>query len=267
MEITREIFYDGAQVMRYQLSGAGTVVCLIHGFGEDSQIWQSLATRLVDSGYSVIIPDLPGSGQSPYPGYSMEMDDFAFLLKSMLQQEAVEQVVLIGHSMGGYISLAFTENYPDMVMGLGLFHSSAFADDAQKIETRKKAITVIEAKGTGAFLKTAIPGLFYDTEKHSGDITVLLEHAASFSAAALSGYYQSMINRQDRTSVLKGLKVPLLLIAGKYDTAILPEKILKQSVMAGMTYLLVLQHSGHMGMLEEPGACEIFITKFLHDIK
>ncbi len=168
--------------------------------------------------------------------------------------------------MGGYISLAFAEKYPNKLNALGLFHSSAFADDEEKIATRRKAIGVMNEKGAMTFLKTAIPGLFNDKEKSSADIEGLIEKGKAFSSEALVQYYEAMIARPDRTAVLKDLKIPLLLILGKYDPAVPLEQGLKQTHMASTTDVHILKDSAHMGMIEEKDLSANILIKFLHSL-
>jgi pimeloyl-ACP methyl ester carboxylesterase len=256
--------YKNAAI-HYRVSGKGAPVFLVHGFAEDGTIWEDLANTLEDN-YTVIIPQLPGSGPSELLPGKASIDDYADVIHDIFIQENIEKAVLIGHSMGGYISLAFAEKYPDKLTALGLFHSSAFADDEEKIATRRKAIGVMNEKGAMIFLKTAIPGLFYDKEKSSADIEALFEKGKQFSAEALVQYYEAMIARPDRTAVLKNLEVPLLLILGKYDPAVPLEQGLKQTHMAGTTHVHILKESAHMGMLEEKALSANILIKFLHSL-
>lgn len=249
--------------VHYRVSGKGPIVFLVHGFAEDGSIWDGMVNEL-EKDFTLIVPHLPGSGPSKLLTGSAYIEDYADYINEIFITENVEQAVLIGHSMGGYISLAFAEKYLDKLNALGLFHSSAFADDEEKISTRRKAISVMKEKGAQTFLKTAIPGLFYDKEKSSGDIEALIEKGKAFSAEALIQYYEAMIARPDRTAVLKNLKISLLLVLGKYDPAVPLEQGLKQTHMVDTTYVHILKESAHMGMLEEKTLSADILIKFLH---
>lgn len=254
------------QVQVYEDSGRGMPVMLVHGFGEDRNIWREQAS-LLSGGYRVILPDLPGSGESEMiPDLSME--GMAACLNALLDQAGIEQVVLIGHSMGGYIALAFAEMYPDRLRGFGLFHSSAYADSESKKETRRKGIEFIREHGAGAFLKTVTPNLFSPAFREGNQEVVrqLIERGNNFSAAALVLYYESMMARPDRTLILKQTKLPVLFVIGAHDGAVPPEDSLRQSHLPAISYFHWLGASGHMGMLEEPQATNSLLAGFLLDL-
>ncbi len=249
--------------IHYSVSDKGPFVFLVHGFAEDGTIWDNIASTLGNN-YTVIVPHLPGSGPSePLPGKA-SIEDYADCVHEIFTRENIEEAALIGHSMGGYISLAFAEKYPGKLTALGLFHSSAFADDDEKIASRRKAIGVMKEKGAMIFLKTAIPGLFYDKEKSKTDIETLLEKGKDFLAEALVQYYEAMIARPDRTSVLKNIQIPVLFVLGKYDPAVPLDQGLKQTHIAITTYVHILKESAHMGMLEEATSSADILINFLH---
>jgi pimeloyl-ACP methyl ester carboxylesterase len=167
--------------------------------------------------------------------------------------------------MGGYVSLAYAEKFPTRLSGLGLFHSSAFADSEEKIATRKKGIDFIQTHSPQEFLKTMIPTLYgpVTKEENPGIIEEHLKSAHNFSGAALVSYYVSMIERPDRTHILKTTKLPVLMIMGRYDQAVPINDGLKQSHMAELSYIQVLEKSGHMGMIEEIDRSNEFIINYL----
>src|SRR5687768_14314526 len=156
--MNKELLYEGSKIF-YRILGSGKSVVLLHGFGEDSNIWKNQVEFLKDK-FQLIIPDLPGSGPSTMDNGPWTMDRFAGVLKSILEKESIKECVLIGHSMGGYITLAFAEKYPGFLRAFGLFHSSAFADNEEKKATRRKGIEFIQKHGSKAFLETVIPNLF-----------------------------------------------------------------------------------------------------------
>lgn len=235
----------------YHTTGNGKPVMLVHGFGEDSAVWNRQAGFLKD-GYRLIIPDLPGSGQSSLL-QNAGIDEYAGVLKAILDKEQVEKCTMLGHSMGGYITLAFAENFPRSLEKFGLVHSTAFADDEEKKATREKGIAFIEKNGAYEFLKTSIPGLFAAafTKDHPAEIEALIEKGKEFTAGALVQYYRAMIARPDRTGVLQSFNGPVLFIFGEHDKAIPFPKSLEQSYLAAVSHVNILRESGHMGMWEE----------------
>lgn len=262
---TKNISHNNSNIS-YRIAGEGKPVMFVHGFAEDSRIWDDIINEFKDR-YQLIVPDLPGSGlSSMLEGDAISMEDYADTLKAILDEENIGQVVLIGHSMGGYTSLVFAKKYPHLLKALGLFHSSAYADDEAKKETRRKAINVIKEKGGMAFLKTAIPGLFADAEKSKADIDTLLERGKEFEPEALIQYYEAMIARPDTTEVLKNIQQPVLFILGEHDKAVPFEQGLQQTHLPSIADINILRNSAHMGMLEEKEQSFSILAHFLPTI-
>ena len=134
---------------------------LVHGFTEDRRIWDPLLTGM-ENKYQWILPDLPGSGDSAYNRSLNRTQGFCgSSLAPLLENENIQELVLIGHSMGGYISLAFAEKYPEKIRALGLFHSSSYPDSEEKKESRDKNIRFIQKNGAALFVEQSIPGLVF----------------------------------------------------------------------------------------------------------
>jgi pimeloyl-ACP methyl ester carboxylesterase len=280
-----KVFQYQHKKITYRIIGSGKPVMLVHGFGEDGQVWRNQAPsnspqggelassqcQLIENSllnkFQFIIPDLPGSGQSELID-DMSMDGMAEVLHAIIHEEDIDRCTVIGHSMGGYITLALAEKYWNHLNAFGLFHSSSFADSEEKKTTRRKGIDFINQHGAFEFLKTATPNLFSQQTKDEKpelvDEQIALLH--NFLPQALVSYYEAMIQRPERTEILQQTTVPVLFIIGKYDAAIPPEDSLKQSHLPEKSYIHSLQHSGHMGMLEEPVECNQILEKFLLDI-
>ncbi|MEP7142392.1 MAG: alpha/beta hydrolase [Ferruginibacter sp.] len=287
----KTIKYQNSNIF-YRITGEGKTIVLLHGFAEDGDIWSNQVDFLKDH-FRIIIPDIPGSGRSDLVA-NANIETYAEVVKLILDTElqklpaeefgeinlignignihsqglsweAETQVALIGHSMGGYITLAFAEKYPRYLDSFGLFHSSAFADDGEKKEARKKAIDFMTELGAGAFLKTAIPGLFTKAfaEENFTKINHLVEKGRNFSAAALVQYYRAMIARPDRTAVLKTFPKPILFIIGEYDNAIPLQSSLRQCYLPAQSHVHILNQSAHMGMWEEKEKANNILFKFL----
>ena len=231
-----------------------------------------------------IVPDLPGSGQSEMID-DMSMEGMAEVLKIILDKEIAElsessqaprsgrpdgyrdRAALIGHSMGGYITLAFAEKYEGLLRSFGLFHSTAFADTEEKIAGRRKGIEFIKEHGAFEFLQTSVPNLFSQRSKDEFPelIDQFVQSLNNFSPESLVSYYESMIRRPDRTAVLKNTKLPILFIMGKHDTAVPLQDGLKLCYLPEKSYFHVLHQSGHMGMLEETKKSNRLLEEFLSE--
>jgi pimeloyl-ACP methyl ester carboxylesterase len=253
--------------IHYSVYGEGKPVLLIHGFAEDGTIWQNQVTRFKDS-FQLIVPDLPGSGKSDFIPEVFSMDDHADMLAELLRKENVESAITIGHSMGGYIALALAEKYPEMLTSLCLFHSSSYADTEEKKETRRKSIQFIKQNGALKFLEQATPNLFSGATKeaHPDLVTEIINRYSNFNPNSLVHYYEAMIQRPDRSEILRKIAKPVLIIAGEHDTAVPPKHSQEQSYLPELSYFRTLQNSGHMGMLEEPATSNLFLEQILTEV-
>ncbi len=246
------------------MAGSGPAVVLLHGLGEDGSIWEPVWTNLLPQ-YQLLVPDLPGIGQS---GLLEEgsMDAYAAAVKAMLDAESIRHCTMLGHSLGGYIALAFAATFQEWLNGLGLVHSTALADSEERREGRRKFINFIETHGAAAFLKNTLPALFSPdfAAAQPQVIDALIEKSAVIPAAALTQFYNAMINRPDTTHLLANSPVPVLFIAGVHDTAVPVASLQQQFHLPPVAEVHILRHSGHMGMLEETARTNEAISHFVH---
>lgn len=265
--MNKHIQFNGA-ALHYRVVGSGNPVVLIHGFGEDGTIWQH-SIEYLQSNFTLLVPDLPGSGLSPMVNKDESMESLADAVIAMLDAESVKTASIIGHSMGGYITMAIAEKHASYAKAIGLFHSVASPDNEEKKAARRKSIGFIKEHGAAAFIEQATPGLFSDgfKAKHPEIVEEITARYTNFSAAALVQYYEAMMQRSDRTAVLERFPRPVLFIMGTHDKAVPLEISLQQSHLPELSYVKILEHSGHMGMLEEPSEAHAFLEKFLREIE
>ena len=262
MIVEKTVLYQNKKIL-YRSIGTGDPVMLVHGFGEDGKVWHKQVEHLKKK-YHLIVPDLPGSGRSEMIA-DMSMEGMAEVLHTIIHEENIDRCTVIGHSMGGYITLALIESYWNHVNAFGLFHSSAFADTEEKKVTRKKGIEFIKQHGAFEFLKTATPNLFSPNSKLqiTNSIDRFINSLKDFTPEALISYYEAMMSRPERTSILKNTKNPVLFIAGEHDNAVPLNDILKQCHLPEKSYFHVLKNSGHMGMMEETQNANRILEEFL----
>ena len=255
----------------YRSTGEGPVVVLLHGVPFDGSLWTNQFYAFPD--YKLIIPDLPGSGRSQIIE-DMSMEGMAECVKEIIVHETASlffksgephSVIVIGHSMGGYITLALAEKHPELLNGFGLFHSTAYTDSEERKEARKKTIKLIEEKGVSEFVKGSLPNLFSPVTKEQNPelIEDQISHACNFSPEAIVKYQMAMLQRKDRTEVLKKATVPVLFILGKYDAAVPLKDGLEQGSLADLNYFHVLENAGHVGMKEESIETNIILSNYL----
>lgn len=237
----------------YRVMGTGAPVILIHGFAEDGDIWKNLIPAL-EKEYRLIIPDLRGSGKSTGDTEGISMESMAEDIHLIVEKEGIEECTMIGHSMGGYITLAYVDKYPEKLNKFGLFHSTAYPDSEEKQEVRKKNIDFIRKHGSSRFVEQTTPNLFSEETRNNnqGIVKEFVDRYCNFSPASLVYYTEAMKNRKDRIEVLKKFNKPVLFIFGEFDNAVPIEQGLKQCIIPEFSYIYIAAHSGHMGMLEEP---------------
>ncbi len=251
----------------YRIEGKGKPVVLLHGFGEDSHIWDQQVDFLKQH-CMLVIPDLPGSGRSTMMGHTVSdssIDDYASCIHALLQHEKMAPCVMLGHSMGGYITLAFAEKYPSLLCGFGLIHSTAFADNEEKKQNRSRGIELMGKYGGYHFLKTTIPNLFGEQFKkeHPGKVEELISASGSFSTIALQQYYHAMMERPDRTHVLKSNPLPVLFVIGTVDVAAPLQDVLQQTHLPLKSYIHILEDVGHMGMWEATAQLNQYLLAYI----
>ncbi|HEY4336540.1 MAG TPA: alpha/beta hydrolase [Puia sp.] len=258
---------DG-RTLFYREEGSGLPVLLLHGFAEDGQIWDELVPRLRRD-CRLLIPDLPGSGRSALLPGEPSIDALADTIKMFVDQLSLDACVLIGHSMGGYISLAFAEKYPQQLKAFGFFHSTAYADSEEKRAARRKGIDFIRQHGAAPFIRQSTPNLFAagTLEQRPSLVEDTIQRYSGFSAESLVYYYEAMIRRPDRVHVLQEFAGPVLFLMGAADLVVPYEQALKQCHEPAISVIHTLDHSGHMGMLEEPERAGDGIESFLNFVK
>lgn len=240
----------GGKEIHYKTAGEGNALVFLHGFMESLTIWDVFAEKL-SANFRVIRIDLPGHGKTPVlePVHSMEL--MAAVVKEVLDNLGVEKCVMIGHSMGGYVTLEFASQYPGMLRGMGLFHSHAAADTQEARENRLRTIDVVKLNRKG-FIKQFIPDLFAESNagNFSNEIEQLTKNAEKMSSESMIAALHGMKDRSGKFDLLHNTKIPVLFIAGKEDIRIPVQNILAQAILPGYSEVLVLGDVGHMGFIE-----------------
>lgn len=243
--------------------GAGKALIFIHGFPMHQAIWDDFGERFIKS-YNVITLDLPGFGKSPILPFPFSIDQVAGQVLHFITEKEIQNSVVVGHSLGGYVALSMIEKRPDLFSGIGLFHSTAYADSAEKKASREKVIDFVEKNGALAFTKNFIAPLFANPQNKW--IETVKKIAGQSSEAAIIGYTQAMSTRYDQTKTLKNFKKPTLFLAGNQDVGIPVASIHEQATVCHYPEIHILQGVGHMAMFEKPDEAADRIEGFLGKI-
>ena len=247
----------------YLIDGQGPALMWVHGFAEDRRIWEPvLAEGLV--GVKHIIPNLPGTGRSPLASDTLSISDMADALHEILTQENEARCVILGHSMGGYIAADFAKQYPSRLLGLGLIHSSVYADDDNKKTLRQKGIEIIQKGGKAHFFQQLVPVLYsaQSRETISETIQSHFKMAMAVSDQSACTYYAAMRDRADNTNVLRSIRVPVLYVLGTEDQSVPLAVGLQQSTLPACCMVNVLPHVAHTAMNEAPHILAKILNKY-----
>jgi pimeloyl-ACP methyl ester carboxylesterase len=242
--------------------GSGNPLLLIHGFTESLNIWNEYKETLSKS-FRLILIDLPGHGKSSIIDDVHSMDLMAESLKAVLDFLAIESAVVVGHSMGGYVALAFARKHSRMLKGLGLFHSTSLADSDETKQARERAIEAINMNHS-KFLLGFIPELFAPETKDLflPEIEKLIEEASRMEPRALIAAQKGMKDRSSTLDVLINAPFPVMFIAGQKDSRIPFENVWVQMALTETAYSLILRNTGHMGFIESKIQCLDFMEGF-----
>lgn len=242
----------------YETHGQGPGMLLVHGFLESSNMWKPFLDELSENN-TVVIMDLPGHGKSEVLAETHSMELMAETIHALLEHLDMESITLVGHSMGGYISLAFVEMYPEKIQKLVLINSTPMADSAEGKKNRDRALKIID-KTSKAYINMAIGNLFAQEsqDKFLEEIETLKSEAHTFPLEGIKAALRGMRDRKDRTAVLKSFTRQKFILLAE-DDPIMP--IAENVKLAKETNTEVTVVSGgHMSSIEK----QEDMRKFLH---
>jgi pimeloyl-ACP methyl ester carboxylesterase len=195
------------------------------------------------------------------------MEVMAETVKLVLDKLEINECVIVGHSMGGYVALAFAKQYPDFIKGVGLFHSQASADSEEAKENRRRTINVVKLNRAG-FISNFIPDLFAEANvpKFQDEIDLLKKGASEISPEGIIADVEGMKQRSSKLDLLMHSKIPFLFIAGKEDSRIPVQTIMAQAILPEHSEVLILSKVGHMGFIEAKTETLQMIKGFLKQI-
>lgn len=233
--------------IHYQKQGSGPVLVFLHGFLESSTMWDAITPNFINT-HTVITVDLPGFGASECVAEIHSMELMAILTSEILANQKIKKATLIGHSMGGYVALAFAELFPDRIEKLILLNASPLQDSVERKENRTRALHIID-KNKEAFISMAIGNLFTKKERtnHAVAINKLKKEAKELSIDGIKAAIKGMRDRKDRTLFLASFDKEKHIISGTKDPIVLYNEIANISEKTKTT--LHTLENGHMSWL------------------
>jgi pimeloyl-ACP methyl ester carboxylesterase len=258
-----QILYKNTKIS-YSDTGKGNAVVLLHGFLENQTMWQNLVPELSKKNH-VITLDLLGHGETECLGYVHSMEDNADIVKAVLSRLRIRKAIFVGHSMGGYVALAFAELFPAMVKGLVLQNSTAKADSEERKANRDRAIKAVKQDYT-TFVRLSISNLFSEEnrEKMTDEIEKVKNAALKTPLQGIVASLEGMKIRKDREPILHSATFPMLLILGKKDGVLNYNDNLKQ--IENTKVKLVTFPDGHMSHIENREELSKVFLDFLKSV-
>lgn len=258
--------YKGGRI-HFSDSGIGDPIVLLHGYLESSEVWNGFAEKL-SSEFRVISVDLPGHGLSDVYGEVHGMEFMATGIKELIEYLGLNKVFLTGHSLGGYVTLAFLELYPDQLTGYCLFHSQPFSDPPAVIDKRKREIEIVKTGKKNLMYPDNVIRMFAasNLEKFAGALQRSKDIASRLPGEGIIAVLNGMMERPSRLSFMEEGKIPCLWILGSMDSYIPCELIQTKVKLPSNARVVVLSNSGHMGFIEEEERSLEVIKEFVNSI-
>lgn len=248
----------------YTDQGKGTAVVLLHGFLENKTMWDKYVSAL-SKYHRVITIDLLGHGETECLGYVHTMEDQADMIFAVLISLRIRKIVLVGHSMGGYVALAFAELYPDNVKGLFLLNSTSRADSDERKINRDRAIKAVKQNHTN-FVRISITNLFSEDNREvlAKEIEKVKLEALKTPLQGIVASLEGMKIRKDREVLLHFAPYPIQLVLGKKDGVLIYQETIDQ--IEGTKVELTTFPDGHMSHIENEKELKIVLLEFLKKI-
>jgi len=263
----KSIEFEGIEVS-YSVRGRGLPVVLLHGYLEAGEVWEPLAQKLEEK-FRIITPDLPGHGDSGIRGEVHTMEFLAGAMREVIRDAGEQRVMMVGHSLGGYVTLAFVELFPELLSGYVLFHSHPHADTPEAIERRNREIAVVRAGRTNIMYPGNVSMMF--ARENLKSMKAELERSKKIASRnpgeGIIALLNGMIARPSRQYILEDGRVPLLWILGRHDLYFSPERAMRDTGLPHNAEVVILEKSGHLGFIEETENSAGIISSFAEKLK
>jgi pimeloyl-ACP methyl ester carboxylesterase len=234
--------------LAYERRGRGAPLVLLHGYPLDHYLWDEVAPLLEDT-FDLILPDLRGFGESSTIDSFYTMEDYASDVAGLLDLLSIQNAAIAGHSMGGYVVLAFVRLFPKRVRGLGLISSQVLADSEERKQARYNSAAEVAEHGINSVVETMAPKFTPDAHLQR----LARESMNRQQPAAYIGALKAMAERVDSTPLLSSFQFPVVLVHGEADALIPVDRAREVKAALPAAYFVEIRGVGHMPMMEAKG--------------
>ena len=236
------------------------MLVFLHGFPFDRMLFHSSCLPLIDA-YSVLIPDLPGFGESSFfsedAPTQFTMDAYADGLACLFSDLRIEKAVLCGLSMGGYIAMQFFRRYPQLLSGLVFCDTRSIPDSRETVKKRLDLADTAYQIGTATLAESMIPKLLStNSQRYRENERFLFDMIARQRPSGIAAAARGMALRDDSTPYLSEISVPTLVVGGEDDQISPPEAMTELASRIPGSELVLIKNAGHLPPLENPIAFE-----------
>ncbi|MBN1303159.1 MAG: alpha/beta hydrolase [Anaerolineales bacterium] len=231
----------------YARYGSGTPMVLLHGYPLDHSVWEPVVP-LLSAQYDLIAPDLRGFGRTRAIEDSCTVYEMASDIVHLLDRLELGSVYIAGHSMGGYISLALIDHWPERVSGLALVASKVMSDDLVTRKNRYAVIEQIKNSGVEIVARSMPARLTQDTALRIKIASLIRDQSSQGLICAQT----AMAERPDFSKMFSSIRIPVVVIAGSEDSIVPVAAVEKMAGLNSRARLSVVKEAGHMPMMEDP---------------
>lgn len=248
-------------------NGEGRAIVLLHGYLESLEVWNGFEEKL-HSKFRIISADLPGHGLSDVYGETHSMEFIAAAIKEILDTLGIDKAFLAGHSLGGYVSLAFLELFPERLSGYCLFHSQPFQDPPETLAKRAREIEIVKMGKKNLIYPDNVTKMFANSnlEKCGEALQRSKNIASKIPGPGIIAVLNGMMIRPSRVVFMEEGRIPCLWILGSMDNYIPCDYIQTKVKLPSNARVVVLKNSGHMGFIEEADLSVKVISDFVNSI-
>ena len=253
--------YKGTTIF-YTDTGSGNPVVFLHGFLETSKIWNPFISEISKEN-RVICIDLLGHGNTGCIGYIHSMELMAEAVEAVLKHLNIAKPTFVGHSMGGYVALAFAEKNPNALKGLCLMNSTSKADSEERKQNRDRTILAVK-QNHKTFIRIAIANLFRPKNRtiFSKEIDSIKDEALLMPLQGIIAAIEGMKIRKDRAFLLNNSAFEKMMIASKKDPVLNYDALVEETKNTDVEFIDF--PDGHMSHIENK---ELFLQAIVYFVE